>query len=454
MAKLEKNLTEGSVVSQLLRFAIPFILSNLIQSLYNVADMFIVGQYNGSAGISAVNSGGQVTFIATNIVVGLCAGATVIIAQHMGTNNKQAIKETIGTLIMFLFVAGLVLMGVMFILSSHILNWINTPDDAFQGAREYLDITIAGTLFIFGYNALSAIMRGMGDSKTPLIFVAIACFANIGLDLLLVGTFAMGARGAALATIIAQALSVILCVFYLKKNDFAFDFKLASFRFHKERLKVLLHIGIPTSVQNVITNFSFLVLTALVNSYGTSASAALGVVGKFNGFAILPAIAMSASISAMVAQNIGAGMYDRARHTMRVGTIIGFAMSFVIFIFAQLFPEQILRIFNDEDPEMIRQGVEYMRAFCFDYIFAPLFFGFVGIITGAGHTKFSLVSNVLSALVLRIPMALLFGNVLGMGLFGIGLGAPFASLGSMILAIWYYKTNRWMGTTVISENAA
>lgn len=454
MAKLEKNLTEGSVVSQLLRFAIPFILSNLIQSLYNVADMFIVGKFNGSAGISAVNSGGQVTFIATNLVVGLCAGATVIIAQHMGTKNKNAIKETISTLLIALFVVGIAMMVIMFFLSSHILNWINTPEDAFTGAREYLDITIAGTLFIFGYNALSAIMRGMGDSKTPLIFVAVACVVNIGLDILLVGPFSMGARGAAIATVVAQAISVILCIIYLKKNDFAFDFKLSSFRFHKERLSVLLKIGIPTSVQNVITNFSFLVLTALVNSYGTSASAALGVVGKFNGFAILPAVAMSASISAMVAQNIGAGMFDRAKHTMRIGTIIGFSMSFIIFVFAQLFPAQILEFFNNEDPEMITQGVEYMRSFSFDYIFAPLFFGFVGLITGAGHTKFSLVSNMLSALILRIPIALLFGSVFKLGLFGIGLGGPIASFGSLILAIWYYKSNRWMGATDITKETA
>ncbi|MBQ9765251.1 MAG: MATE family efflux transporter [Lachnospiraceae bacterium] len=452
MGKLEKNLTEGNVVSQLLRFAIPFILSNLIQSLYNVADMFIVGQFNGSVGISAVNSGGQVTFIATNIVVGLCAGATVIIAQHMGTKDKKAIRETISTLIISLLVVGVVLMGVMFLLSEQILHWINTPDGPFQGAKEYLDITIAGTLFIFGYNALSAIMRGMGDSKTPLIFVGVACVVNIGLDYLFVGYFGMGARGAALATVMAQAISVILCIIYLKKNDFAFDFKLSSFHFYKDRLRVLLHIGIPTSVQNVITNFSFLVLTALVNSYGTSASAALGVVGKFNGFAILPAIAMSSSISAMVAQNVGAGMFDRAKHTMRVGTLIGFGMSFVIFIFAQAFPGPILNFFNNEDPEMITYGIEYMRSFSFDYIFAPLFFGFVGLITGAGHTKFSLVSNMLSALVLRIPIALLFGSVLGLGLFGIGLGGPFASFGSLILAVWYYKSGRWMGKTAINEN--
>ena len=263
----------------------------------------------------------------------------------------------------------------------------------------------------------------------------------------------MAARGAAIATVIAQALSMILCIIYLKKNDFAFDFKLSSFKFYKDRLQTLLRIGIPTSVQNVITNFSFLVLTALVNSYGTEASAALGVVGKFNGFAILPAIAMSASVSAMVAQNIGAGMYDRAKHTMHIGTIIGVSMSLVIFVFAQLFPAQILEFFNDEDPAMITYGVEYMRSFSFDYIFAPLFFGVVGIITGAGHTKFSLVSNILSALALRVPFALLFGSVLDMGMFGIGLGAPIASFGSLLLAFWYYKSGRWMkGTAITSEN--
>lgn len=449
---IEKNLTQGNVAMQLIRFALPFMLSNLIQTLYNVADMVIVGNYCGPVGISGVNIGGQVTFIMTNIVIGLSVGGTVVIAQYLGSNDRQGMRESISTLITFLLAAAVVLTVSMMLLSDKILHLIQTPRESYEQAKGYLNITLSGTIFIFGYNAFSAILRGLGDSRRPLIFVSTACGINVVLDFLFVGLFGMEAAGAALATVISQAVSMIACMVYLKRSGFNFDFRLRSFRFYPSRFVMLLKIGIPISIQNVITNFSFLVLTTIANSMGVIASAAVGIVGKYNGFAILPAIAVGSSVSAMVAQNMGAGLVDRAKKTFHTGFALAFSVTFVAFIITQLFPAQILSLFGD-DPEMIAAGVEYIRTFSIDYIIVPATFCLNGIITGAGHTIISSIGGILASLGFRIPLAILFGVVLDKGLTGLGVAAPAASLGAGTLLFIYYISGRWKKSTVVEKQA-
>ncbi len=448
MAKFENDLSKGNVVKQLIIFALPFLISNLIQTLYSVVDMIVVGQFAGTASMSGVNIGSQVTLLITNMVLGLCVGATVLIGQYLGAGNRQALKETIGTLLSTLIVLAVVITIGMIIVQEPLLKLIKTPAESFSEAKAYFFVTALGTVFIFGYNALSAIMRGMGDSKNPLIFVAIACVVNIALDIWFVCGFKWGAFGAALATVISQAISMILCILYLKKNNFIFDFKLSSFKFHKERLLMLLKIGVPTSVQNVATSISFLFLTTLVNSLGVIASAAVGAVGKLNGFAILPAVAMSASISAMAAQNIGAGKIDRAKKTMFTGMVIAMSISVVVFALFNLFPATFLRIFGN-DEEMILQGTKYIRSFSFDYLTVPFVFCFNGLFIGAGHTTFSLVNNCVSAIFARIPAAYIFGMVFEMGLFGVGLGAPVASTLSLIMGLIFFISGKWKKMTII-----
>ena len=365
----------------------------------------------------------------------------------MGCGNREAIKKTIGTLFTSLMVLAVVLTVVMIWLEEPILRLIKTPEEAFSEAKSYFFVTMLGTFFIFGYNALSAVMRGMGDSKNPLYFVAIACAVNIVLDVVLVAGFNMGALGAAVATVVSQAISMILCVVYLAKNEFIFDFKLQSFVPDYEKLKLLLKIGIPSSIQNTATSCSFLFLTALVNTIGVTASAAVGAVGKFNGFAILPGIAMSNAISAMAAQNIGAGKRDRAVSTMKTGLVIAMGISVLIFALAQIFPAAILSVFADKnDPlsvEMTAYGVEYLRVFSFDYLIAPAVFCLNGLFIGAGHTFFSLINGIISSLAVRIPACWVFGMAMNMGLRGVGLGGPVASFASLILAIWFFLSGGW-----------
>ncbi len=449
-ASIEKKLTEGSVVKQLIKFALPFMLSNLIQTLYNVADMFIVGKYCGTSGVSGVNIGGQVTFIMTNIIIGLTVGGTVIIAQYLGSGDRKGMRESISTLLTFLLFAAISFTVIMLLLSDGILWLLQTPEESYQQARDYLDVTLLGTIFIFGYNAFAAILRGLGDSKRPLIFVSIACGINVVLDYLLVGVYGMEAKGAAIATIISQAISMILCIIYLKRSDFEFDFKLSSFRFYKERFFMLIRVGTPLSIQNVIVNFSFLVLTTIANGMGVNASAAVGIVGKYNGFAILPAIAVGSSVSAMVAQNMGAGETERARKTFHTGFALAFSVTFVVFVFTQLFPEQILAMFDD-DPKTIAAGVEYIRTFSFDYLIVPLTFCLNGLITGAGHTVISSACGILSSIGFRIPIAILFGVVLKKGLWGLGLAAPVATIASGLILFVFYATGRWKKNLVIKN---
>ncbi len=448
------NLSKGNVVKQLIVFALPFIISNLIQTLYSVADMIVVGQFSGTVSMSGVNIGGQVTMIMTNLAVGLTAGATVLIAQSVGAEKTGKLQKTIGTLFSFLFIAAVFMTLFMLVLHRQILTIIRTPAESYSEAANYLNVTALGTVFIFGYNALSAIMRGMGDSRSPLYFITIACFTNVVLDLLFVGVFHTGATGAGIATIISQGLSMLLCIFYLIRKKFVFDFRLRSFRIDKPLLKAILKLGIPISVQNLISNLSFLFMTTLVNGYGVTASAAVGAVGKYNGFAILPAIAMNAAISTMCAQNLGAGREDRARKTMKTGLLIAAAISYTIFILTRLFPEEILGMFAKEE-EMIQVGLPYLDAFSIDYLLVPFAFSMNGLFIGAGHTTYSLFSNILSGIVVRIPMAYVFSEVFGMGLFGVGLAVPMATLSSILANSIFYFSGRWRKQVVkLGDQAA
>ena len=450
MSKTQRDFTQGPIAKGMIAFSMPFLLSNILQALYGAVDMLVVGNYSDpdpviSAQIlSGVNIGSQITHLVAMMVSGLTVSGTVMVGQYIGARKQKDASETVGTMFTLMAIVGIALMAVMMLFSDAILRLLDTPPEAFAHAKEYLIICLSGTLFIFGYNAISSIQRGLGDSIRPLIFVGVACLVNVGLDLWLVKGLGMGAAGAAWATVIAQAISLILAALYLGRNKFIFDFKPRSFRIQKEKMKLMVKLGIPSSVQSIIVNVSFLVMTRLVNGIGGyTASAAVGIVGKFNSFAILPAVAMSSAVSAFAAQNIGAGLHDRAKKSLTVGIIIAMTISAAVFAAVQLFPEPIIGIFSP-DKELNLAGVEYMRTFSFDYLLVPIQFCLNGLIMGAGHTRFTLLSSALSSLLLRIPVAILFGSALGWGLMGVGLAAPAATLASVILTAWFVFTGRWM----------
>lgn len=441
MNRLQQDFTEGSIGSHLVRFSVPFLLSNLLQALYNVADMLIVGLFYGEASVSGVNIGGQITNVVVMLVSGLTVGGTILVAQYFGARRHDDVQKTIGTLLSMLVIAGIVLSLLMLLCSDWMLRILDTPQEAYPEARAYLDICLLGTVFIFGYNAISSIQRGLGDSKRPLMFVAIACATNVVLDLFMVGTLRLGAAGAAWATIISQGLSMLLSVWYLMTHRFIFDFKPSSFRIRLDKVRLLVKLGLPSSVQSVVTSSSFLLMTALVNGFGVSASAAVGIAGKFNSFGILPAIAMSSAISSMVAQNIGAGYHERARKILWNGVGIALTFGLLVFLVAQAFPRQIFFLFGVE-ASTVDMGVPYMRAFSYDYLIVSVVFCINGLINGAGYTLYSLMTSMVSALILRVPVAW-FMSKTALGLAGVGMAAPAASCGALVLALAFYFSGKW-----------
>lgn len=442
MESFKHDLTSGSVGGKLLRFAMPFLLSNFIQALYSLADMLIVSWFVGANGVSGVGMGAQISQIVLNLVAGLSVAGTVLIAQFIGAKREQDMKETISTLISFYFVAAIVFTVALILLAEPLLHAIKAPEESFDEARSYLIICLLGTIFIFLYNGLAAILRGMGDSKRPLWFVSIAAGANVVLDLLLVGVFKMGAAGAAAATVAAQALSVVLCIAYLKKRDFVFDFKLKSFGIKKDKLLELLKLGFPNSVQQTLVGVSFLFLSSIVNEFGVNASAAANVAGKLGSLAILPCVALGSAVSSMAGQNLGAGYPERAKSTARCGVGISMAVTAVIFALVQMFPEAMLSIFQPE-PEVMTLAVGYLRTCSIEYIFLAVLMPCNGLIIGSGHTLIPMISAIISSVAVRVPLAYLFGLTLNYGLMGVGLGTGLAGGAGMLFSLAYLATGLW-----------
>ena len=442
--KFRQDLTKGSVSKQLIKFAIPFLLSNLLQAFYSVADMIIVGNYTGKIGIAAVNIGSQINILVTGAALGLAIGGTVLIAQYGGMGKYDEQKKTIGTLFTLYMIVGAVMTVAMLFLWSPLLNVLRTPKEAFSQAKDYYIICMAGLLFTFAYNVISAVLRGLGDSKRPLYFVLIAAIGNVVGDIILVGPCNMGAAGAAYATVGAQALSVILSLIYLFKNKFFEEYHKNDFRIDRDKAKAILKIGLPSSVQQVVVSFSFLTLTTLVNSLPNAvvASACQGIGGKVNSFAILPALAMSSAVSSMAGQNIGAGEVKRAKKTMLTGMVIAFSITMVVFAIVERFPEFIISLF-DKDPEVISVGKEYMRYIALDYLFVPFVFCMNGLAIGAGYTNFALFNACFSSILVRVPLAYIVVNLTSLGFNGVGIATGLASFASIIVGAIFIISGKW-----------
>jgi len=440
--KFHNDLTSGSVSERLLKFSLPFLGAMLFQALYNVADMVIVGWYEGSIGISGVGIGGQVAILITNLIIGLANGGTVLIAQYSGARQFDEQKKTIGTLFSLYGLFALALTAILLPLVPSILNVLKTPVESYAIARDYLYICIGGTVLIFGYNAVSSVLRGMGNSKAPMAFVGIAASANVVLDILFVGPVGMGAAGAALATVVSQALSLVLSVIYLARKSFIFDFKPKSFKIHADKVRLLVKLGLPTGLQNLCVSFSFLILTSLANSLSVYSSAAFNIGLKVNSFAILPGIAIGQSIASMCGQNIGAGLYDRAMHTMKVGLALNLLITAIVGAFIVLFPDVIMGLFN-ADVQTVVEGADFLRCLAADALVSSVVFSFNGLFLGGGHSVATLFNAALTSIILRAPLAYFFVNALHLKLIGIGIAVTLAPLGGILFGLFFIKSGRW-----------
>lgn len=438
------DLTEGNVTKQLLKYAYPFMLSNLLQVIYNVVDMIVIGQFVGSAGLSAVSIGGDLLNFLTMLCIGFSHAGQVMLGQYIGRGDRGQLSKLIGTMFTFILSVSLVFSVAAVLADDLLLSLMNTPAEAYAQAKDYALVCFAGLFFVYGYNIVSSILRGMGDSKRPLIFIAIAAVINLVLDLLFVAVFNLDCFGAALATVIGQAVSFIISIAYLykRREAFGFDFKPASFHIQASQLKPMIKLGIPMAVQSAAISISMLFVNSYVNSYGLVASAVTGLGNKLRHvISIITNSVMNAS-AGMIAQNYGAGKFDRIKKIVRVSMCITM-MAFVIITAVFLaFPEGIFRIFND-DPEVLAWAPKYMRICAICLLGFAMMAPYNGVIHGIGYASFGLVVGLLDAVGARVGLSILLGITFNMGIEGFWLGNSLAGFVTVILCGAYYYSGKW-----------
>lgn len=447
--EIGSDLTEGSVSGKLLLFSLPLIGAYLLQSLYSIVDLFIVSHFAGTYSISAVNIVGQIAQVVTGIAFGFLSGATVMIAQYLGAGRREEEQKTVETTFSFVLILSVITTVMMLLLSDPILHLLKTPTECYSEAKNYYVIYMAGTVFVFFYNAIASVLRGMGDSRRPLYFVVISTLINVVLDILFVGTMEMGAGGAALATIISQACSVILSMIYLKKIGFSFDFKPHSFHIDRIQLANLFRLGTPAALQETLLNVSLVFLIAVANSLGVYESAAVGIGAKINVIFILPVCALNVSLATMVGQNIGAGKYERAMKAARLEFIYSACYSAVICAVMWIFSKELLMIFTN-DPHTLTVGANYFKGHCWDYmLLMPLGYCLGGLFMGTGHSSYVALANGVGALVSRIPISILLAHVLGLGVLGIGIAYPVSTFFTDLTYMILFLKGSWKKSVLV-----
>lgn len=435
--KMGNDLTRGPVAKTLLRFTSPYLIANLLNTLYGIVDMFIVGRFASSMELSAVSIGAMIMMMINFLLMGLSTGGTVLVGNYAGAKKEKDLRDAVSTLFCILPLAAIVIMVVLMFLREGLLVLINTPEEAFTGAKAYVTICLVGMVFSGFYNAIASVYRGIGESKTPMIFVGISCVLNIIGDILCVAVLKMGAAGAALATTVSQAVSVLIGYIYIKRsNSFPFDFRISSFRIYKDKASRILGLGLPAAGQELLVNISFVVLEAVVNKLGYVSTAAAGVADRIFGIAVIPAGAFFGAVAAMVAQNDGAGKPERSHKCMWVGVISSGGIGLILWIIMGIIPGAVISIFTP-DKEVIAAGVEYMTFFKYDFLFFAFAFPIFGYINGLGHTRYTLLVNVVSAVVVRLPLIYLFSSIPGATIYHIGMALPIASIVQVIMAFGY-----------------
>ena len=419
---MERNLTSGSVFKNIVYFSLPYLLSYFLQTLYGMADLFIIGQFEGVASTTAVSIGSQVMHMITVMIVGLAMGSTVIIAQAIGGGDKKKASQTVGNSVT-LFLGLAIVVSVM-----------STPAEAVDGTKLYLTICFIGIPFITAYNVISSIFRGLGDSKSPMCFIAVACVVNIVLDYLFMGYFHLGPVGAALGTTMSQAFSVVLALIVIIKKQSGITLQKSDLRPQKAVMGQLLQIGIPVALQDGFIQIAFIVITIIANRRGLSAAAAVGIVEKIISFLFLVPSSMLSTVSALCAQNIGAGKYDRARATLRYALMIAVGFGIIVSIVIQFIAEPVVGLFTTD--EVVKtMGGQYLRGYIFDCVFAGMHFSFSGYFCAYGRSEFSFLHNITSILLVRIPGVYLTSKLFPASLFPMGIATACGSLLSVIICL-------------------
>lgn len=430
---MEKNLTTGSVFKNIIYYSLPYLLSYFLQTLYGMADLFIIGQFNGVASTTAVSIGSQVMHMLTVMIVGLAMGTTVSIAQAVGEGNKRKATKDIGNTVTLFMAVSLALTAILLIFTNKIVSAVSTPSEAAGETAIYLTICFMGIPFITAYNVISSIFRGMGDSKSPMYFIAVACGANIILDYIFIGTLRLGAVGAALGTTLSQAVSVIISLIVILKQHIIVIEK-SDFKPTHTIMSKILKIGIPIALQDGLIQIAFIIITVIANRRGLSDAAAVGITEKIISFVFLVPSSMLSAVSALGAQNIGAKKPKRAVLTLRYAVIIAVIFGTIVSASVQFAAENIVSMFTSSG-DVIRLGGQYFRGYIWDCIFAGIHFSFSGYFCACGKSGLSFMHNIIAIALVRVPGVYLTSKLFPTTLFPMGLATAAGSLVSVMICI-------------------
>ena len=433
---MEKNntFTQGRILKPLILFALPVLLALFLQAMYGAVDLLIVGKFASSADVSAVSTGSQIMMTLTNLVSSFAMGTTVLLGQQIGCGERKQGGRTVGTAIVMFTVIALVMTAVLVIFAPQVSSIMNAPEEAFDKTVVYVRICGGGMLVIVAYNLIGCIFRGIGDSRTPLFTVAVACVFNIAGDLILCAGFKMGTSGAAFATVFAQIISVIVSFGVIRKKELPFEMRRTDIEVHGRTLRKMVGLGAPIALQDLLVSISFLIILAIVNSMGVTASAGVGVAEKVCAFIMLISSAFMQSISAFVAQNYGAGRMDRAKKALHYGVAVSFAIGVGMF-FLSFFHGNVLAGIFSSDAMVIEAAADYLKAYAIDCLFTAIFFCYIGFYNGIGMTKFVMIQGIIGAFCVRVPVSWFMSRRAGATLFDIGLATPFSSVLQLVLCL-------------------
>lgn len=435
---MEKNtsFTEGKILQPLILFAFPVLLALFLQAMYGAVDLLIVGKFATSADVSAVSTGSQIMTTLTNLISSFAMGTTILLGQQIGSGRKEEGGKTVGTAVLMFAGIAILMSIIMVIFAPQISSIMNAPEEAFQKTVNYIRICGSGMLVIVAYNLIGCIFRGLGDSKTPLITVAIACVCNIAGDLLLCAVFHMGTEGAAIATVFAQIISVVASFLFIRKKELPFIIRRTDIRIHREYLGKMVGFGAPIALQDLLVSISFLIILAIVNSIGVIASAGVGVAEKVCAFIMLISSAFMQSMSAFVAQNYGAGLMRRARKALHYGIAVSFSIGVVMFLITFFHGNLLAGIFSS-DTEVVLAAADYLKAYAIDCLFTAIFFCYTGFYNGIGKTRFVMIQGILGAFFVRVPVSYIMSIQPDASLFHIGLATPMSSILQLVLCVGF-----------------
>lgn len=425
--KAQKNFTEGKILGPLLRFALPVLFALFLQSLYGAVDLMIVGKFAEPADVSGVSTGSQIMMTLTNLVSSLSMGMTVFLGQKIGEKKAAEGGKIVANGIILFFIIGIVLTIFISACSGLLASIMNAPEEAYDMTVSYVRICGTGAIIIIAYNLIGSIFRGLGDSITPLVTVLIACIFNIIGDLALVAGFKMGTTGAALATVAAQFISVIISLVLISKKTLPFKLDKSCFKFNREIIKKIIFIGAPVALQDLLVGISFLVILAIVNSLGVIASAGVGVAEKVCGFIMLIPSAFAQSMSAFVSQNRGACKYDRAFKGLKYAIGVSFIFAVLMFYSAFFHGDMLSGIFAN-DADVIAASWDYLRAYAIDCLFTCFLFCFIGFFNGMEYTRFVMIQGIVGAFLVRISVSYFMSKQDPVSLFHIGLATPCSTI--------------------------